>query len=263
MAHSSATAGPQADFSGEIAELYDLVHQGKGKDYHREAADLAALVRRHSPKAASLLDVACGTGMHLRHLADSFGTVEGLELSADMLAIARRRNPDAVLHHGDMRDFSLGRRFSAVTCMFSSIGHLAGQAELDAALERFAAHVLPDGVVVVEPWWFPENFTPGYVAAGTVEAGGTTVTRVSHSSREGEATRIEVHYLVAGPDRGITHHEESHRITLFTREQYERAFTAAGLSVEFMPGGPSGRGLFTGLPGAKGETRLEHHHHHH
>lgn len=255
MANSSATAGSQADYSGDIAEVYDLVHQGKGKDYRQEAADLAALVRRYSPGADSLLDVACGTGMHLRHLADSFGTVEGLELSADMLAIARRRNPDAVLHHGDMRDFLLGRRFSALTCMFSSIGHMADERELRAALARFAAHVLPDGVIVVEPWWFPENFTPGFVAASTVESGGTTVTRVSHSSIEGDATRIEVHYLVAGPDTGIRHHEESHLITLFTREQYERAFAAAGLSVEFMPGGPSERGLFIGLPEPKGDAR--------
>ncbi|WP_327084664.1 activator-dependent family glycosyltransferase [Nocardiopsis sp. EMB25] len=234
-------------YTGDAAELYDLVHQGKGKDYGRESTDLADLVRRHAPGADSLLDVACGTGMHLRHLSEHFTTVEGLELSPDMLAIARRRNPDAVLHPGDMRDFSLARRFSAITCMFSSIGHMADQRELDQAIARFAAHLEPGGVVVLEPWWFPEAFTPGFVGASTVEADGTTITRVSHSTREDGATRIEVHYLVAAPGTGVSHHEETHRITLFPREQYEHAFARAGLSAEFTPGGPSGRGLFVAV----------------
>lgn len=244
------TAAVQGSYSGDIAELYDLVHQGKGKDYAGESADLADLVRKYAPTADSLLDVACGTGLHLMHLADHFATVEGLELSADMLGIARRRNPDTGLHEADMRDFALGRRYSAVTCMFSSIGHMADQDELDRAIGRFAAHVEPDGVVVVEPWWFPETFTPGYVGRSLVQVGETTISRVSHSVLEDGATRITVHYLVAAPDSGIAHHEESHRITLFTREQYELAFERAGMSVDHLSGGPSGRGLFVAVPRA-------------
>lgn len=235
-------------YSGPVSELYDLVHQGKGKDYGQEAVDLVALITKHSPEADSLLDIACGTGAHLRHLAEHFTSVEGLELSQDMLSIARRRNPGTALHHGDMRDFSLDRRFSAITCMFSSIGHMADQGELSRALERFAAHLEPGGVIVVEPWWFPETFTPGFVGTSTIEADNATITRVSHSSLSGRATRIEVHYLVAGAGTGISHHEETHHITLFSREQYEQAFTGAGLSVEFVPGGPSGRGLFVAVP---------------
>lgn len=238
---------PNDTYSGAIAELYDLVHQGKGKDYAREAKDLANLIRSRCPEASSLLDVACGTGVHLRHLAELLGDVQGLELSTDMLAVAARRNPNVPLHQGDMRDFDLGRRFSAVTCLFSSIGHMADQPELDAAVARFAAHLAPGGVVVVEPWWFPESFLSGYVAASVVEVPGVTVSRTSYSVLEGGATQIEVHYLVARPETGITHHVESHRIALFTRDQYERAFTRAGLNVEYLPGGPSGRGLFVGV----------------
>ncbi|MFH7596510.1 class I SAM-dependent methyltransferase [Streptomyces racemochromogenes] len=236
-------------YAGGIARLYDLVHQGKGKDYAREAADLAALIGSRVPGAHSVLDVACGTGLHLEHLAPLFASVEGVEISPDMRELAVRRNPDVTVHLGDMRDFALGTTHSAVTCMFSSIGHMRDQAELDAALARFAAHLDPaGGVVVVEPWWFPETFTPGYVGASITEAEGRTISRVSHSRLEDDATRIDVHYLIASPGEEITHLAESHRITLFERAAYERAFVRAGLEVEFLEGGPSGRGLFVGVP---------------
>ncbi|MFH9735224.1 class I SAM-dependent methyltransferase [Streptomyces sp. NPDC017260] len=244
---TTTDARPTDGYTGAIARVYDLVHQGKGKDYAGEAADLADLVTARVPGARSILDVACGTGLHLAHLAGRFERVEGLELSPDMLATARHRNPGTTVHHGDMRDFVLGTTYSAVTCMFSSIGHMSDQSELDAALATFAAHTAPGGVVVVEPWWFPDTFTPGYVGAAVVEAEGKTISRVSHSRLEDGATRIDVHYLVAEPGEDIEHLSESHRITLFPRSAYELAFERAGLGAEFLPGGPSGRGLFVGV----------------
>lgn len=233
-------------YANEIAAIYDLVHEGKGKDYRKEAEEIAALVRGHRLATRSLLDVACGTGQHLRHLDGLFDHVEGLELSGDMLAIATDRNPDVTFHQGDMRSFALGRRFDAVICMFSSIGHLRNTDELDSTLRCFADHLEPGGVIVVEPWWFPETFTPGYVGASVTEAGERTICRVSHSVREGDATRIEVHYLVAEPGGGIRYLTEDHTITLFPRADYERAFERAGCDVLYQEGGSSGRGLFIG-----------------
>ncbi|MCD9140522.1 class I SAM-dependent DNA methyltransferase [Streptomyces albireticuli] len=233
-------------YANDIAAVYDLVHEGKGKDYRSEAGEIAALVRAHRPGTTSLLDVACGTGQHLRHLAGLFDRVEGLEISRDMLAIAAGRNPGIPLHEGDMRSFALTSRFDAVICMFSSIGHLRDGAELDATLARFAAHLEPGGVIVVEPWWFPDSFTPGYIGASVTEAGDRTISRVSHSVRDGDATRIEVHYLIARPGEGIRHLTEEHTITLFPRTAYERAFERAGCRVLYQEGGPSGRGLFIG-----------------
>ncbi|MFJ1751257.1 class I SAM-dependent DNA methyltransferase [Streptomyces sp. NPDC088116] len=233
-------------YADEIAAVYDLVHEGKGKDYRAEAEEIAALVRTHRPDATSLLDVACGTGQHLRHLGDLFERAEGLELSHDMLDIAARRNPNLALYEGDMRVFDLGRRFDAVICMFSSIGHVRDTAELDATLGCFAQHLTPGGVIIVEPWWFPESFTPGYVGASITEAGDRTICRMSHSVLEGDATRIEVRYLIARPGEGIRDLAESHRITLFPQADYERAFKTAGCEVRYQEGGRSGRGLFIG-----------------
>ncbi|MER6831522.1 class I SAM-dependent methyltransferase [Streptosporangium sp. NPDC000563] len=233
-------------YEAELADVYDAIYAGRGKDYAAEAATVAELIRERLPAAAALLDVACGTGSHLRFFAELFDHVEGLELSADMLAVARTRIPGVVAHQGDMRDFALGRAFDAVTCMFSSIAYMRDERELAAAIGRMAAHLVPGGVLVVEPWWFPERFLPGYVAGDVVTVEGRTLARVSRTVREGDASVMEVHYVVADAATPVRHFTVTHVNTLFTREQYEDAFTGAKLRVDYIEGGPSGRGLFAG-----------------
>lgn len=234
-------------YEAEDADIYDLVHRGRGKDYEAESASVTKVILSWKPDASSLLDVACGTGGHLRFFQGSFKDVEGVDQSPDMLAYARQRVSGVRLNLGDMRTFELGRTFDAVTCLFSSIGHMRTPADLDTTLECFSRHVCPGGVVVVDPWWFPETFLPGYVAGDVVKADGRTIARVSHSSREGDATRMKVEYLVAESASGIRRISENTLITLFTRAEYEHAFTQARLTPHYIESDFSGRGLFVGI----------------
>lgn len=234
-------------YEGAFADLYDRFYRGRGKDYAAEAAEVTRLIRDHRPGAASLLDVACGTGTHLRRFADLFDDVAGLELSAAMIEVGRTRLGGIPVRQGDMRDFRLDREFDAVTCMFSSIGHMADIVELERALASFARHLRPGGVAVVEPWWFPETFLDGYVAADVVRDEELTISRVSHSRLVDGVSRLEIHWVTADAAHGAHHHTEHYEITLFEREQYEKAFAAADFAVEYLEGGPSGRGLFVGV----------------
>src|SRR5262245_42140470 len=94
-------------YDQQLAEIYDLIYSAGGiKNYAAEAADVAALIRAHNPHAHSVLDVACGTGEHLRHLREHFDDVAGLELSEPMLRLARAKVSGAALHAGDMREFA-------------------------------------------------------------------------------------------------------------------------------------------------------------
>ena len=233
-------------YEAEFVDVYDVIHLHRGKDYAAEAAHLAGLVRDRKPDAESILDVASGTGGHLRFLRELFTTAEGLDASPSMLTVARERLPGLPLHLGDMRDFDLGRTFDAVTLMFSSIGYVESEAELRQTLACLTRHLNPGGVVVIEPWVFPDTFTPGYVAADLARDNGRTVVRVSHSVRDGDAVRMEVHYITADSG-GARHLTDVHRMSLFTREQYAEAFRLAGCSAEFVTGDLFGRGLFVGV----------------
>lgn len=86
-------------YGSQLAEVYDAIYvHGKAKDYPAEAAALTGLIRARCPRAASLLDVACGTGAHLNHLRDSFTRVAGVELSQPMRRVAVAKLQDVPVH---------------------------------------------------------------------------------------------------------------------------------------------------------------------
>src|SRR5919199_589582 len=115
-----------------------------------------------------LLDVACGTGLHLSYLTQHF-QVEGLDLDEQLLAIARQRSPDIPLHHADMTDFNLGRTFDIVTCLFSAIGYVKTLPNLSRAVQCMVQHLSGGGVLLIEPWPTPETWQPGTVHARFID----------------------------------------------------------------------------------------------
>ena len=227
------------------ARIYDAIYSFK--DYGEEAASVHELVQALRPGAATLLDVACGTGAHLAELLRWY-RCEGLDLDAELLAVARERLPESVeLHEGDMRDFELGRRFDAVTCLFSSIGYVRDAEELRRAAAAMTRHLEPGGVLVVEPWLSPDRIRLPHVGAVFVDEPELKIARVGAVELEGNRSVMEMQYLVGTPER-VEHFTELHELTLFTDEEMLEAFRAAGLEVEHdAEGGPMGRGLYLGI----------------
>jgi SAM-dependent methyltransferase len=218
------------------AHLYDLIYGASGKDYAAEATELDALVQTRKPGAGSLLDVACGTGAHLAHLMGAYEAA-GVDRDPGMLAEARKRLPkDVPLVEADMRTFSLGRRFDAVVCLFSSIGYMASTDDLRAAIRNMADHLHPGGVLILDGWVRPDAWRPsGSVHVDVAEGDGLTVVRVVRSEHSGRTTHLEMHHLVASPD-SVEHLVDHHDLTLFEPADYEEALTAAGLAFEVGPG---------------------------
>ena len=125
-----------ADPYRSAARAYDLFYSEK--DYAEEAGAVVALAEQYSPGARSLLDVGCGTGVHLSHLASHYARVVGVDASAEMLGEARAAFPEIPFHQGDMRTFALGDTFDVVTCLFSAVGYMTTVDDLHTAVANMA-----------------------------------------------------------------------------------------------------------------------------
>jgi SAM-dependent methyltransferase len=224
------------------ARFYDAIYSFK--DYAVEATRVRDLIRSRFPDARTLLDVACGTGLHLQYLRTDF-ECEGLDLDPELLAIARDRNEGLILHEADMVTFDLGKKFDAVTCLFSSIGYVGSVDRLNLALQTMAKHLSANGVLVVEPWLLPEAWEDGYVGAVFVDEPELKIARMDVSERRGRESFVRFHYQVATP-AGVNHFTEDHTLFLFTHDEYIGAFRRAGLGVEHDAEGLMGRGLYVG-----------------
>lgn len=228
-----------------LARFYDLL-VGE-KDYRAEVRYLEALAQRFGRSdGRAWLDVACGTGRHLEFLRRNY-EVTGVDVSAAMLRVARRRLPGIRLLRGDMRALDLHEPFDVVSCLFSAIGHLRTQRELSKAFANFASHLKPGGVAIVEPWIDPSIFTPGYLHVVTKTKGGVSVARMSRSYRQGRHSYVRFHYLIGERGRPVRYFEETDKGLLVPRRRLLELLRGAGLNARFLPHGLTrGRGLLIG-----------------
>lgn len=224
----------------QSARVYDALC--RHKDYAAASETLRRVLQRVMPDASSLLDVACGTGQHLRHLRNHY-RVEGLDLSREMLEITRERCPGIPLHEGSLVDFRLARTFDVVTCLFGSIAYAASVDRLHRAVHSLANHVRPGGVLVVEPWIAPDRFVSGRLVFDHVDDPGLAVARMYVTRREGGVSIYESDYLVGTP-QGVSTFREREELGLFSDDEYRDAFRAAALAVMEADGDLFGYGLY-------------------
>lgn len=95
----------------------------------------------------SMLDVACGSGLAVRHAHARGATVAGIDAAADLMEIARARNPDSDLHLGSM--FELPWPDAAFDAVASINGIWGG---CEAALDEAIRVLRPGGLIGISFW---------------------------------------------------------------------------------------------------------------
>lgn len=226
----------------ESAGIYDLMY-AEFKNCAEESKRLAALIRHANPQCHSILDVACGTGEHMPHLAASGFRVDGIDLDAGFAHLAARKNARWRAWCADMASLNIGERYDAVLCLFSSIAYVQTLERLAETLCGFRRHLNVGGVVMVEPWFAPGQLDPSVVMRNTVSAPGLRVERVSHLEIRERISRLRFDYTLTDSS-GVRHATAIHEMGLFTTAEMLVAFTEAGLAVKHDDIGLDGRGLY-------------------
>lgn len=122
--------------------LYDLLFpvDGRAVDFYRSAANR---------QGGRILELGCGTGRKLIPIASDGHPCVGLDLSAEMLAEARRKAGERGIAAewvlGDMRDFDLPGTFDLVFITGNSLLHLHTAEDLVSCLQSIRRHLAPGG----------------------------------------------------------------------------------------------------------------------
>ena len=106
----------------------------------------AELVQRAG--AGSVADIGCGPGYVTRHLHDAGVDAFGIDLSAEMIAIARRDHPDLRFEVGDMTDLDLADGSVAGIVAFWSVIHVPDHA-VPGVFDEFRRVLRPQGPLLV------------------------------------------------------------------------------------------------------------------
>lgn len=205
----------------DIAPFYDLVKSHRNHD--GEAASIRGLIQQHAPQAKTICEVACGTGTLLARLQE-YERI-GVDASEPMLTVAGKKLPgDVPLIHGKMQDFQLPRPGVDVLLLLDGAIGYAGPAELEPTLQGFARHLVSGGLLVVEPWFTPEEWEPRKVHVTHNADDVVTVVRVAYGHPGG---RIDFHTTI-GTSAGLHVFDERADFTLHPNDVMKVAFMTAG-----------------------------------
>jgi SAM-dependent methyltransferase len=108
-------------------------------------------------QSLSVLDAACGTGMHALELVRSGFEVVGVDISSEMVAKARSNAITDGLQarfetaaFGSFSDLLGKEKFDALLCLGNSLPHLLTVKDLKAAIEDFGKCLKPGGTLLIQ-----------------------------------------------------------------------------------------------------------------
>jgi SAM-dependent methyltransferase len=224
----------------ELAPYYDLFFSHT-KNYRAEANELRRLIARYKrSNGNALLDVGCGTGRHLRYLKGWYRCT-GTDLSKEMLDIAGRTVKGVRFRKADMMHLKMSERFDVITCLFSVIGYAKTYRNLDRAIRNFHDLLKPGGVLIIDGWFDRREWRSGSVHVMKVDAGRTKIVKVGFSTRKGQFSRAEEHWIIAEEKKGIRYSVDRQEMGLFEKDRFLKILWARGFRARIMRSPMPGR----------------------
>ena len=218
---------------------YDPIY-AKLKNYEAESEKIKNWIQQYNPKASTILDVACGTGEHSKYLKYHY-KIDGIDINKNFTTIAQSKNPKGTYATGSFVDFKLNKKYDVVMCLFSAIGYALSLRELKQTLACFKKHLNPNGLILIEPWFTPEQWKPGRVSMVTAETEQFTICRMNTSELKNGYSFFCFSYLI-GSNNKIQCFSEDHTMSLFTNNDMFEVFRSEGISVFYDEKGLMGRG---------------------
>lgn len=197
--------------------------------YAQDAACVAAVLGSAEIPVREMLDLGSGGGHVAVHLKDRLALTL-VDLSAEMLAVSRRLNPECAHHQGDMRTVRLGRTFDAVL-VHDSVDYMTTEAELGQVLATAFAHCRPGGIAVFAPDHIAETFQAGSGGGGSGDAAGRHASFREWAWDPDPADswiQSEYEFVLRAADGTVQVIREAHRLGAFSRHAWLRLLAEAG-----------------------------------
>ena len=213
---------------------------GSVEDYRTECEFFNGLLDKHSPFAVNtLLDLGCGGGKTACNLARYY-KITGIDLSQEMLSLARELTSDAQFILGDMRTVRLGRTFDAVF-INDSIAYMRTLEDLEAVFRTARLHLRPGGVMLVIAEVTRETLVQNQTHTSFGEHDNLQLTFLqNYFDPNPDDTEFECVLTFIIREKGRVRIEHDlHHLGLFSQQQWEQTLAQAGFNLrmeQFPPG---------------------------
>lgn len=214
-----------------LAAIYDYLVSGV--DFEGWIDYLEEILENFGYRATTVLDLACGTGNTILPLARRGYNAAGLDLSLEMLAVAREKaaaeNLCVEFRCADMRNFSLPRPVDLITCFHDGLNYLTDYGDLLKTFKCVEKNLNSDGLFVFDlnaVLWL-SGTSPGTTV---VEEDGLTLIWESVYHRSKDIWEVHLTGFARVPEGELYRKfKEVHRERAYRPREVEAALSAAGL----------------------------------
>jgi SAM-dependent methyltransferase len=196
-----------------FAKFYD---QAMG-NRENTAEQINQFIKAVNPQAKTLLELGCGTGGVLKHLAKNY-QVSGLDLSDGMLTIAKKQLTKVNFYHQSMVDFKITEHFDVIICIFDSINHLTKWNDWKKVFKNAHHHLTDNGIFIFDINTKKKLDRVITQSAGVIPSGDNTI--IMNVTEAGKGISNWNVKIFEHQTKNIYHlHEENIQETAFPRDQ--------------------------------------------
>lgn len=198
-------------------------------EYQEEVASFRLRFQKHGiPDGAEILHLGSGGGS-IDFLLKKHYRITGVDSSPQMIAEARKLNPDVAYVEGDMRSVRLSRTFDAVLA-HDAISYMTSVADLEAVYRTAAVHLEAGGLMVALPEELRERLAARETSAEIHSSGSRSVTMIESAFDPDPADHsFEVVYVFLIRENGTLRVEVDRHINgVFELDEFLGAMKSAG-----------------------------------
>jgi SAM-dependent methyltransferase len=206
------------------------------EDYAEEAEIIRRMLTESTlNKIETVLELGSGGGNNASHLKAHF-KMTLVDISAGMLKVSQKLNPECEHIQGDMRTVRLNRLFDAVL-IHDAISYMTTLADLKKAIETAYIHCKPGGAALFAPDHTKENFRPSTSHGGhDVEGRGLRYLEWAHDPNPNDDNCIiDFAYLLRNQNNQVWAEYDRHITGLFYKEDWLRIIANTGFFPKTIP----------------------------
>lgn len=220
----------------EYAKYYDLLYIDK--DYNKEVNFLIDKFNQFGNNIRSIIDLGCGTGKHSEKLKDKGYIVHGVDLSEEMITIAKEKSSaNLSFSQGDLRTYrgAKSKLYDAAVSLFHVMCYQVGNEDVEKAFQTAYAQIVKGGLFIFDLWYGPAVLTDEpVVRIKRLEDKNIKILRIAEPTMHDNRNMVDVRFeiLITNKENSkLTILHEVHSMRYFFYPEIELFAAKAGFKI--------------------------------
>ena len=224
----------------KYSKFYDLIY--KDKNYKEEVEFVCKFIKKYKSHAKNILSLGCGTCNHEILLAKKGFKIVGIDVSEEMLRIARKKikkaglAKDIKIFRRNTQSFRFKKRFDIAIALFNIVGYQSEDVQFESTLINIYKSLTKNGVFMFDCWYLPAVLKDGPTdRIKEVNVGNKRIVRFTKSHIDIVNNIIDINFKTFEMDRKklLSESDDNHKMRYWSFLELKYFLTNAGFSIDF------------------------------